>query len=409
MLTKVSKIMVTEEEPMEPRKVRQEATGKLLGQVRKGQETVTGAIRTAVSVAQFVTPPLPPAVASLLPDRDELASSAHQLAGRLQTVQHRAGEKLAEQRQAGEKLAGVAQRRATELAELAQRRAEELLAAQRRAGAALAESAQRRTEELSEVSQKRADGLVGGQLREGAARTGTAQRQAEKLLLAQRQWAAQAIEAVRPLLDRAGLPLVHPADVAAWITGRITPPPTSPALADPALEGSAPAALAAPEQAALPDGGSRTQISHGTMSNGVHDAEPGPDTETAGPETPARVKKQTTPMKGPAGNIPAVKAGSQAPEHVTAPSTDGGSTEMNQAGGRPRKGRAAAKSRAAGTAAGDTASAAGDSGQVTAASAGQAAGGRKTPRVSKKATAAGEPRTGKKTAGGESSGSGSGK
>ena len=64
---------------MDTRKVGQEAAGKVLEQARKGQETVTGALKTGASVAQFVAPPLPPSVSSRLPSRDELTANARNL------------------------------------------------------------------------------------------------------------------------------------------------------------------------------------------------------------------------------------------------------------------------------------------------------------------------------------------
>ena len=85
---------------MDTRKAGQEAAGKVLEQARKSQETVTGALKTAASVVQFVAPPLPPSVSSRLPSRDDLTASAQNLAGQLQDAQRRAGELIAAQRKA---------------------------------------------------------------------------------------------------------------------------------------------------------------------------------------------------------------------------------------------------------------------------------------------------------------------
>src|SRR5256885_16145922 len=100
---------------MDTRKVGQEAAGKVLEQARKGQETVTGALKTAASVAQFVSPPLPPSVSSRLPSRDELTANARNLAVQLQDAQRRAGEMIAAQRKAAAGQGSTAQKRVSEL------------------------------------------------------------------------------------------------------------------------------------------------------------------------------------------------------------------------------------------------------------------------------------------------------
>src|SRR5215475_5223279 len=144
---------------MDTRKTGQEAAGKVLEQARKGQETVTGALKTAASVVQFVAPPLPPSVSSRLPSRDDLTASAHNLAGQLQDAQRRAGELIAAQRKAAASQASTAQRRAGELidpalkaaadrASTAQRRASDLLDPAIKAAADGASTAQRRASDL---------------------------------------------------------------------------------------------------------------------------------------------------------------------------------------------------------------------------------------------------------------------
>jgi hypothetical protein len=144
---------------MDTRKAGQEAAGKVLEQARKGQETVTGALKTAASVVQFVAPPLPPSVSSRLPSRDDLTARTQNLAGQLQDAQRRAGELIAAQRKAAASQASTAQRRAGELldpafkaavdrASTAQRRAGELIDPAIKAAAGRASTAQHRATEL---------------------------------------------------------------------------------------------------------------------------------------------------------------------------------------------------------------------------------------------------------------------
>ncbi len=143
---------------MDTRIVSQEVQDKVLGQVRKGQETMAGALRAAVAVAQSVTPPapvLPPALASRLPSREELVSSAHDLADQLLAVQRKASELL---------------------------------------------DTQRVTDDLQAI-----------------------QRRASELLDSQRKLADRAIDAVSPLLVRAGITTAHPTDAPAGIFGQPAP------------------------------------------------------------------------------------------------------------------------------------------------------------------------------------------
>jgi hypothetical protein len=143
---------------MDTRIVSQEVQDKVLGQVRKGQETMAGALRAAAAVAQSVTPPgpaLPPALASRLPSRDELVSSAHDLAGQLLAVQ----------------------RKATVLLDT----------------------------------------------RRVASDLQTIQRKANEILDAQRKLADRAIDAVSPLLARAGITTAHPTHAPAGIFGQPAP------------------------------------------------------------------------------------------------------------------------------------------------------------------------------------------
>ena len=223
---------------MDTRKVGQEAAGKVLEQVRKSQETVTGALKTAASVAQFVTPPLPPSVSSRLPSRDDLTTNAHNLAGQLQDAQRRAGERIAAQRKAAASQASTAQRRAGELidptlkaaadrASTAQRRAGELLDPALKVAADRASTAQRRASELLDPvlriavsgaghAQRQIGHLLDTQRHAAAGRASTAQQRVSELLTAQRQFTAQAMDMVTPLLDRAGVP----AEVTKRFSGR---------------------------------------------------------------------------------------------------------------------------------------------------------------------------------------------
>src|SRR5215470_9878067 len=205
---------------MDTRKTGQEAAGKVLEQARKGQETVTGALKTAASVVQFVAPPLPPSVSSWLPSRDDLTASAHNLAGQLQDAQRRAGELIAAQRKAAASQASTAQRRAGELldpafkaavdrASTAQQRAGELLDPALRTALSGAGQAQRRIGHLLESPRHIA-----------ADRASTAQQRLIELLAAQRQLAVQVMDRVTPLLDRAGVP----AEVTKRFTGRLDLP-----------------------------------------------------------------------------------------------------------------------------------------------------------------------------------------
>ena len=58
---------------MDTRIVSQEVQDKVLGQVRKGQETMAGALRAAAAVAQAVTPPAP----ALFPLAAQSAGEVH--------------------------------------------------------------------------------------------------------------------------------------------------------------------------------------------------------------------------------------------------------------------------------------------------------------------------------------------
>jgi len=147
---------------MDTRIVSQEVQDKVLGQVRKGQETMAGALRAAAAAAQSVTPPaptLPPALASRLPSRDELVSSAHDLAGQLLTIQRKASELFDTQRVTGD---------------------------------------------LQAI-----------------------QRKASELLDGQRKLADRAIDAVSPLLVRAGITTAHAANAPAGIAGQTAPVSTT--------------------------------------------------------------------------------------------------------------------------------------------------------------------------------------